>query len=194
MLRRTLLQTLAALVVFKPVRAFARVLQAATFTASEVETLAAVADVVLPSDLGPAGRRGVVERFVAWFGHYREGADMGHGYGGSTLRAPSGPSPALRYPPQFAALDEAARNRGGRIFAALEPAVRRQIIEKVLNEPRPVNRLPSQPNGASLVADFMGSYFTSADAWDRCYRAEIRRDSCRTLDDSAAEPRPLDGR
>jgi hypothetical protein len=131
---------------------------------------------------------------VAWFVSYREGADMGHGYGASTLRPPSAASPALRYPQQFAALDAAARDRGAAAFAALAPAARREVIEKLLDEPQRVNRLPARPTGANLIADFMGSYFTSADAWDRCYRAEIRRDSCRTLDDSAAEPRPLEGR
>ena len=54
-----------------------------------------------------------------------------------------------------------------------------------------MNRLPAQPTGANLVADLMGSYFTSADAWDVCYRAEIQRDSCRTLDNSAEPPRPV---
>src|SRR5688500_1359519 len=98
MLRRTLLQMVAALVVFRPIRAFARVLQAPPFNAREVETLSAVAEVVLPSDLGPVGRRRAVDRFVTWFVNYREGADMGHGYGASVLRPPSGPSPALRYP------------------------------------------------------------------------------------------------
>jgi hypothetical protein len=52
-----------------------------------------------------------------------------------------------------------------------------------------VNRLPAQPTGASLIADLMGSYFTSSDAWDRCYRAQILRDYCRTLDNSAEQPR-----
>jgi Gluconate 2-dehydrogenase subunit 3 len=194
MLRRTLLQILSALVVVRPVRALTRILQVPPFNALEVETLSAVADVVLPSDLGPVGRRRAVDRFVAWFVNYREGADRGHGYGASTLRPPSGPSPALRYPPQFAALEAAARDRGATTFAALAPAARREVIQKLLDEPRPVNRLPTQPNGANLIADFMGSYFTSAGAWDQCYRAEIRRESCRTLEDSADEPRPLEGR
>jgi hypothetical protein len=62
---------------------------------------------------------------------------MGHGYGASTLRQPSGPSPVLRYPPQFVALANAARERGGATFAALPAASRREIVEKLLNEPQP---------------------------------------------------------
>jgi Gluconate 2-dehydrogenase subunit 3 len=189
MLRRTLLKIVAALVVIRPMRALARVLQGPPLKALDVETLTAVADVVLPSSLGATGKQQAVNRFVAWCANYREGADMGHGYGASTLRSPSSPSPALRYPDQFAAMDAAARERGAARFAALAPAARLEIIEKLLNEPRPVNRLTAQPTGINLIADFMGSYFASADAWDRCYRAEIGRDSCRTLDDSADQPR-----
>jgi hypothetical protein len=63
-----------------------------------------------------------------------------------------------------------------------------------LNEPQPVNRLPAQPTGASLIADLMGSYFTSSNALDRCYGAQILRDYCRTLDNSEQAPRAIRGR
>jgi hypothetical protein len=193
MLRRTLSQVFGVLLVARPVRALARLLQAPPFSPREIETLSAIADVVLPADLGAQGRKRAVDKFVAWFVNYRQGADMGHGYGSSSLRQPSGPSPALRYPPQFAALETAARDRGAVSFAALPLAARREVVEETLNEPQPVNRLPAQPTGANLIADFMGSYFTSADAWDRCYRAEIQRDNCRTLDNSPEEPRATRG-
>jgi hypothetical protein len=186
-----MLQTAVGFLVFRPVRALARMLQAAPFSARETETLTSIAEIVLPSDLTAQERRRVVDRFTAWFVNYKPGADMGHGYGASTLRQPSGPSPAQRYPPQFAAIDAAVKERGGSTFAALPAATRREIVEKLLNEPQPVNRFPAQPTGASLIADFMGSYFTSANAWDRCYRAQILRDSCRTLDNSEQQPQAM---
>jgi hypothetical protein len=191
MLRRTLLQAMAGSLLFRPVRILARKLQAPPFSTREIATLNAIAEVVLPSDLSAADRKRVVDSFVAWFVNYREGADMGHGYGSSNLRQPSGASPASRYPAQFAALDSAASSAGAATFATLPAASRREVIEKALNEPQPVNRLPAQPTGANLIADFMGSYFTSADAWDRAFLAEIRRDSCRTLDDSSSQPRAM---
>ncbi|HXT68794.1 MAG TPA: hypothetical protein VN700_03515 [Vicinamibacterales bacterium] len=191
MLRRTLLQVVASLIAVRPVRALARMLQAPPFSTGQVETLSGIADVVLPSALSAQERKQVVDRFVAWFVNYRQGADMGHGYGASTVRQPSGPSPVSRYPPQFAAIENAARERGGGTFASLPVAARREIVEKLLNEPQPITRLPAQPTGANLIADLMGSYFTSADAWDLCYRAEIQRDSCRTLDNSTSQPRPI---
>jgi hypothetical protein len=192
-LRRTLLQTGVAFFFLRPARALARILQAPPFSLAEIETLSAIAEVVLPSDLSAQERKRVVDRFVAWFVNYRQGADMGHGYGASTLRQPAGPSPVTRYPPQFVAIATAARERGGATFAALPAASRREIVEKLLNEPQPVNRLPAQPTGASLIADLMGSYFTSSNAWDRCYQAQILRDYCRTLDNSEQAPRAING-
>jgi hypothetical protein len=56
-----------------------------------------------------------------------------------------------------------------------------------------VNRLPARPTGANLVADFMGLYFNSGDAWDLCYHAEIGRDRCRALDGSDQPPPPFGG-
>lgn len=190
MRRRTLLKSLAAAFATRPVAALAQG-PATTFSATEVDTLHAIADVVLPEEIGVDARRRAVASFVSWFANYRPGADMGHGYGSSTLQAASGPSPFGRYGAQFAALDSAARTRGAGTFRSLSAADRRPIVEQFLNDPQPVNRLPAQPTGTNIIADLMGSYFTSANAWDVAYRAQILRDSCRTLDNSADAPMPL---
>ena len=79
--------------------------------------------------MGREERDRVVAGFVAWVRDYKEGADMGHGYGASTLRPPSGPSPAPRYPSQFAALDDGAKAKGASSFASLPIDDRRAIIE-----------------------------------------------------------------
>jgi len=193
MKRRTLLKSLAGAVVARPVAALAQT-PPSSFTSSQIATLNALAEVVLPSEIGVAARERVVKSFVSWFANYKAGADMGHGYGASTVRQTSGPSPIVRYPEQFDGLDAAAKAQGAASFRALPASARVVIVEQFLNEPGPVNRLSAQPNGANLVADFMGRYFTSADAWDVCYRAEIRRDACRLLDDSEKPPAPLKGR
>jgi hypothetical protein len=193
--RRTLLKAIGALFVARqaaPLAAAAA--QAGTapaaFAAADVTTLGAIGEVVLPSTLTADDRRLAVRAFTAWFTNYRQGADMGHGYGSSTLRGPSGPSPIARYPPQFAALTAEAKQRGASTFATLPIAARRVVVEAFLNQPQPVTRLPAQPTGANLVADFMGSYFHSQDGWNLCYRAEIDRDTCRTLVGSEKPPAP----
>jgi hypothetical protein len=190
MKRRALLQSLAGLLVARPaLGSAAAALQSDALTATQVATLTAMAEVVLPSAIGAAGRDSAVEDFVRWLRNYREGADTGHGYGAATLSRPTGPSPAARYPEQFAALDRAARAAGAASFAALAQAGRRAIVAAALEGPPRVTRLPARPTGANLVADFMGLWFNSAAAFDLAYNAQIGRDTCRSLDGSDKAPR-----
>ncbi|HUF46401.1 MAG TPA: gluconate 2-dehydrogenase subunit 3 family protein [Vicinamibacterales bacterium] len=192
--RRTVLKSLALPVFARPLTGLRRSSQGARveLSAADLATLTAIAEVVLPSALGVDGRDLAVQQFAGWVRAYREGADMGHGYGASTLRRPSGPSPAARYPAQLAALDAAARAGGAPRFAALPMDARRRIIEQVLNEPR-VARLPGQPTGANLVADFMGLYYASPEAWDLAYQRRIGRDRCRSLEGSGERPPRTEG-
>ena len=193
MKRRTLLKSVAAALVARPAAGLAQGAQAAvsSFTLADIETLRAIADVVLPEEIGAPARERAVMAFVRWHDRYREGADMGHTYGASTVRATAGLAPARRYPPQLAALRDAAVARGATSFARLPREARRAVIEAQLNTPTPVTRMPAQPTGANLVADLMGSFFNGPDGWDACYGAEIRRYACRTLEDSAEPPVPI---
>lgn len=192
--RRTLLQFLAGAFVV-PARRFGLFGQAPSqLAASQVATLEALAEVVLPSRLDSGARAAVVRRFATWVRDYREGADRGHGYGSSTIRSATGPAPSADYPAQFAALDTAAMAAGGVSFAALDPARRLAVVRRTLEEPDRITRLPSSPSGESLVADFIGFYFNSPDAWDVAYDAAIGADRCRSLDGSDQPPSPLGGR
>jgi hypothetical protein len=191
MKRRTVLQgmaSLAALAPFKPLTAF---VQTKPFSASEMTTLKAVAEVVLPSTLSANDRDGVVERFADWFVNYRPGADRGHSYGDSRLSAPAPALNLTRYPAQIATLDKAAQDQGAASFAALPVAKRRPIIEAALNDPQPINRLAARPTGTNIVGDLMGFFFASPQAYDLCYQAAIGRDDCRGLDGSEKAPTPL---
>jgi hypothetical protein len=195
MKRRTLLQSFVGAFVATPLarwRARARTLD--DLSEANVATLKAIAEVVIPLAAGAEGRQRAVAQFIAWVANYKEGADRGHGYGNSQLSPATGPSPAARYPAQFTALDQAARDQGAASFAAAAAAVRRAIVENALNSPQPVTRLPNRPTGANLVADFMGMYFSSAEAIDLCYQAEIGRDTCRGLENSEQAPKPMGAR
>jgi hypothetical protein len=197
MKRRTLLQSIAILFTGPLGRitlrgqTVATAVTATPLTESHVATLNAMAEVVLPGAIGAAGRTAAVDRFVRWVKDYREGADRGHSYGSSTLSQRSGASPAAKYPAQFDALDEQARARGSASFAALAIEPRREILEAALDQPQRVANLPARPNGANLIADFMGYYFTSGDGYDLAYDAAIGRDTCRGLDGSDRAPAPL---
>src|SRR4051812_9509987 len=142
MKRRTLLQSLAAALFVRPSASLGLPAQApATLTEAQVTTLRAVAEVVLPTAAGDAGRSAAVERFVTWVRDYREGADRGHSYGASVVSPVTGPSPATRYPAQFAALDQAAAGRGAGSFAALGLPDRREIVEAMLNQGQRITNL-----------------------------------------------------
>jgi hypothetical protein len=191
MKRRTLLQSIAAVLLTWPMgrlRAFAQT--APGLSAANLRTLAAIAEVVLPGALGDAGRTAAVERFAKWIGDYRKGADRGHSYGMSVLSPRTGPSPAAGYPEQFAALDKLTAAHGAPSFAALTSQQRREIVEAFLDQPQRVASMPTRPNGANVVADFMGYYFASADGLDLAYDVAISRDSCRGLDGSDLPPSP----
>jgi hypothetical protein len=196
MRRRALLKSIVAVLFVGPIARLRLLAQGpgASLSAANVATLNAVAEIVLPSALGNAGRADAVDRFARWIRNYREGVDRGHSYGASTLSPLTGPSPAARYPPQFAALEQLAGTHGAASFAALPLDKRHEVIESVLNQAQRVANMPAHPNGASLVADFMGFYFGSADAYDLAYDAAIGRDSCRGLDGSDRAPAPLAAR
>jgi hypothetical protein len=151
--------------------------------------LMALAEVVLPSEIGASGRTDAVGAFMRWLRNYHEGAEMDHGYGFTRLRVTS-PSPAGKYAAQLAAFDAAARARGLESFARAPVDERRVIVQAAVADAK-VERLPNRPTGACLATDLMGHYFHSSAASDLCYRAAIGRDACRGLPGSENRPAPL---
>src|SRR5256885_16978592 len=125
--RRTLLQwaaTVAAVLPLERIRLFA---QPRELTPQSIDLLREIAPTVLPSALGEARTRGVVDRFAAWTRGYREGVPLAHGYGHPRL-VRSGATPVPAYLTQPAALDSEARAAGGR-WTALDPEKRRAILD-----------------------------------------------------------------
>ena len=175
MKRRTLLQLLLSLVAaFPRVRLFA---QTPTLTGADQSRLRALADIVLPDELGPSGRDKVVTAFLKWLQEYRAGADTDHGYGFTRLRRTPA-SPASKYAAQLSALEA----RGGD---------RRGAVEAALTEAR-IDRLPGRPDGGHVATDLMAFYFNSTEANDLAYRAAIGRDTCRGLTGSDNRPAPFE--
>src|SRR5260370_41885829 len=91
----------------------------------DAATLAAIADLVLPSE---ADRTAAVSAFTQWIANYQESADTDHGYGNTRVRS-TGPSPARNYPAQIAALAAAAKAKGATGFAAASLDRRRAIVD-----------------------------------------------------------------
>ena len=187
MKRRTLLQLLGALAAAlpRPGRLFA---QSSPLGPSDEARIRAVADVVLPDEIGASGREAAVKSFLAWVRDYRADAEGDHGYGFTRPRR-TGPSPAANYPAHLNALDDEARKRG-RSFVDLPLAERQGVVEAAIAAAK-IERLPARPDGGHIATDLMALYFRSVDANDLCYRAKIGRDTCRGLNGSTDRPAPL---
>ncbi len=137
----------------------------------------------LPSELGRTGTDRVAGQFERWVREYRPGADMDHGYGFTRVRSKP-PAPAPAYLNQLEALREP--------MAKGDAAAKREAVEEALERAN-IKDLPRSPDGKHVIADLMSFYFRGSDANDLCYRAAIRRDSCRGLEGSDNPPPPLQG-
>ena len=183
--RRRFLKFFVSLIVWAPLPGLARL--RATRGEPERAQLMALAEVVLPRGIRDAGRRRAADAFGQWLRDYREGAELDHGYGLTSLnRAP--PSPAFRYAQQFADLD---RRCGGR-FAAASYAARLAAVTQALQHAKAAV-LPALPDGAHVATDLMAHFFNGPEANDLVHGRVIGRFSCRGLAGSERPPPRMDG-
>ena len=77
--RRSLLQWAAALTAMLPLERLRLFAQPRELTPPAIATLQEIAPTVLPSALGPARVRALVDKFVVWTRGYREGVALAHG-------------------------------------------------------------------------------------------------------------------
>lgn len=187
MRRRALLRLLGSIVAALPIPVGLRG-QGLAFSPSDRARIRALADAVLPSEIGAPAQDAVVTGFLTWLREYRAGADTDHGYGFTRIRRTPA-SPAARYAAHLDALDADARALG-RSFVDLPRDQRRRLVEAALTAAK-IERLPSRPDGGHIASDLMGYYFNGIEANDLCYRVRIGRDTCRSLPGSDDRPAPL---
>jgi hypothetical protein len=187
MQRRTLLQLLLSGATAFGARLRLRG-QPGTLGPEDIARIRVLSDIVLPQEIGTAGRTQVVNRFLNWIRDYRSDAETDHGYGFPRLRR-TAPSPAARYSAQLDALDAAAAPKR-RTFAETAPEEQRVLVETAIASAK-VERLPARPDGGHVATDLMAFFFHSDEANDLCYRAQIGRDACRSLSGSENRPAAL---
>jgi len=178
MKRRTLLRWTAAMAGVLPFQRLKLFAQPRELTPEAIAALHEIAPTVLPSALGAARTRAVVDRFVVWTRGYREGVPLAHGYGHPRL-VRSGATPVPAYLAQLAALETEAHAAGGR-WSALDAEKRRAILDAAFGKAG-VRNLPPRPSGQHVIADLMAFYFRSSEANDDCYNALINREVCRPI-------------
>jgi hypothetical protein len=170
-------------------RAGAAVIVTAQSAGLDASILRAVADSVLPSELGSDGVARVSRAFSQWIYGYRAGVELVHAYGSTTLRQ-TGVSPAARWRSQLAALDADARSKHQRAFASLTTEQRRELVTTALAGDR-LTRLPEPLDAQHVAMALLAWYFASPDAVDLCYNAKIGRNSCRPLVNAPRQPSPV---
>ena len=151
----------------------------------EAATLRAVAEVVLPTDLGDASREDIVQAFERWAFEYEPVAELNHGYGTSEVRyGPPDPVPAWQA--QLEALEIEASRRTGSSFGELDIPRRRELITRQgLDEG---SGLPNPLQARHVAVALMAHWFSSSEAVDRCYGRRIAERACRGIDTAPAEP------
>jgi hypothetical protein len=152
-------------------------------------TLDALGDVILPGDIGAGGRRAAVTAFVSWISAYAPVAEEMHGYGYADIRhLPADPAPAWRE--QLDALNASAKSAHQVTFAAATPKDRTALVTAVLAAEKG-EHLPAPLAAKHVAVALLSHWASSPDGWDVGFKARIRRDSCRVLDDSPRKPLPL---
>lgn len=174
----------AALPVFAvPTRADAQ-------TPLDAALLQAVAEVVLPTELGADGIPRAARAFQEWLDAYEPVAERAHGYGTAELGYLP-PDPAPGWSAQLQALDLEAQRRHGSGFTAIDVAARRSMLLRHMSSERG-ERLPDPLEARHVAVGLLAWWCTSPGAADLCQRASIGRLSCRPLSSAAARPATLE--
>jgi len=143
--------------------------------------LRALAETVLPSELGRDGIGVVANGFQHWIDDYKAGVEEVHGYGTSALSF-TRPSPRARWSAQLQEL--------GADFPKRTIAERRSQIAPRLSG-YTTARLPEISSAPHVALGLLAYYYSSPAAMDLCYDARIGRQTCRPLQTQSRKPLPL---
>ena len=186
--RRAFLASLAAAL---PAAALVRRAHAASVDelGASQRSMRALGEVILPQELGAAGITKAVNEFERWIAGYREGAELLHGYGTSTLKW-AGPTPATAWAAQLNFLDKKAQRAHGRAFADLSIEARRALVQSDLDAIN-ADGIPPLGRAPHVALAILAHYYSSSEANDLCYMAHIGRQNCRPLAAQTRKPLPL---
>lgn len=157
-------------------------------TTLDPAVLRAVGDVVLPGELGAGGRDEAVRGFEAWLDAFEPVAELNHGYGTSEIQY-GPPDPAPRWAAQLRALEVEARKRHDAGFTELDPEERRALLESRIEDEGP--GFPSPARARHVAVGLLAWWLETPGATDRCYGAEIGKETCRGIGSAPERPAPL---
>lgn len=152
------------------------------------ETLRAVADAVLPDELGDDGRERAVRAFERWSEALEPVAELSHPYLVPEIRY-SGPDPRPGWAAQLEGLEKECESRHAVSLSDLEVSGRRELLARPLADAGPDLGAPQNADHVALA--LAAHFFGSAIATDICYGRAIRRELCRSIEGAEDEPAPL---
>ena len=152
------------------------------------ETLRAVAEAVLPDELGDDGRERAVRAFERWSDALEPVAELSHPYLVPEIRY-SGPDPRPGWVAQLEGLEKECESRHGAALSEVGVPGRRELVAGPLGEAGPGLGAPQNADHVGLA--LMAHFFGSAIATDLCYGRAIRRELCRSIKGAEDEPAPL---
>lgn len=159
----------------------------------EPDLLRALADVVLPTELGDDGREEVVAGFETWLSAYEPVPELPHGYGSQDIQY-GPPDPMPRWKSQLEALDLEAHQRHGTGFAELDATDRRALLEPPLRgAPASLPDRAGALDADHIAVGLLGYFFGSSEATDLCYGRQIGGFLCRPLGASPDRPTEIAG-
>ena len=151
-------------------------------------TLRAVAEAVLPDELGDDGRERAVRAFERWSEALEPVAELSHPYLVPEIRY-SGPDPRPGWAAQLDGLEKECGSRHAISLSDLDVPGRRELLARPLGEAGPE---PGAPQNADHVAlALIAHFFGSPIATDLCYGRAIRKELCRSIEGAEDEPAPL---
>lgn len=151
-------------------------------------TLRAVAEAVLPGELGEEGRERAVTAFERWSHGLEPVAELSHPYLVPETRY-SGPDPRPGWAAQLQGLEKECRAHHAIDLADLDLADRRELLARGVGQAGPGLGAPANANHIAVA--LMAHFFASPVATDMCYRRTIAKQQCRGLDGAPAEPAVL---
>ena len=154
--------------------------------------LLALAEAVLPGELGPGGTARAAREFARWIAEYRPGAELLHAYGSDEISY-AGPTPLPEWRRQLAALDALARTHHGRSFTASGVDARRALVRTTLEGHR-LTGMPAPLRAPHVAVALMSHFYGSSEATDLCYGVQLGPNECRPLAFNGRRPLPLAGR
>ena len=148
--------------------------------------LAALGQVVFPTELGEVEQEQAVREFQRWATTYEAVPELDHGYGTAEIRyGPADPAPA--WAAQLQGLELEATKRHGSGFATLDFDTRSTLVRRHISADDGTG-MPPPLHARHVAVALLSHWLSTPAATDRCYGVLVTPRTCRGLDNVSNEP------